>query len=74
MTKIKAAIEYATRSFTLAGQTVIHPDDPAADSSKTPDIAILPLADRSASKVYRHVVEFENETLSKNAAPAHQTP
>lgn len=58
------AIEYATRSFTLAGQTVIPSDAPPPDLDKTPGATYDPLSDRSESKVYRAVVELEDQVLA----------
>lgn len=60
------AIEYATRSFTLAGQTVIPSDAPPPDLDKTPGATYDPLPDRSASKVYRAAVELEEQVLADN--------
>jgi hypothetical protein len=62
----EAAIEYATRSFVLAGQTVIPSDTPPPDMSKTPGATYDPLPDRTASKVYRAATDLEAEILSGN--------
>lgn len=64
-----AAIDYASRSFKLVGQTVIPPPEPPYDMKSTPDPVIQPLPDRSASKVYKAVVAFEEKLLLEETAP-----